>query len=450
MFQFNHLHLYIHIISIIMSILFFFLVYKFGSKTIVFLLIIVLLIGVSFMVFKIHMTMKTFHDMNERAKKNKPENMIEILVLKESRYHTVEDVYGKNIVGIIKDEEDIKRTLKEYSKLNVDYKSGINIYESLMNKEADAIILSSMSSSLMADDKIDMASFRTIYSEKIVSKSDIKEKKVDHNKKTTSYEGDKVFNIYISGTDTYGSIDTVSRSDVNIIASVNMDTGKVLLISTPRDSYVRIAGDGNNEYDKLTHAGVYGVESSIETLENLYDIDIDYYVRLNFDSVIHIIDLFDGVDVYNDQDFVSLHSSIHFKKGMVHLDSTNLLPFIRERYSLVRGDHDRGRNQQKVIEAIIKKIVKPNYLVSRGESIFVESSKYVETDIEFKQVMKWINYVVDSKTKFEVKNISVNGTGSIGLPSYAMPAHDLYMFEIEESSLNDVKNQIKELSLEKK
>ncbi len=450
MFMFKNLHLYILIISIIVSLTLFFLVYKFGNKAIVLVLIILLLIVVLFMVFKIHNTTKTFKAMNERAKKTKRENLIEVLVLKESKYNTIEDLYEKSILGFIKDEEDIKRTLKEYSELKIDYKSGINIYKSLMNKETDAIVLSSKSSSLMTDESIDLDSFRTIYSKEIVPKADTKEKKIDNIKKIKSYEGDKVFNIYISGADTYGSINTVSRSDVNIIASVNLNTGKVLLITTPRDSYVRIAGDGNNEYDKLTHAGVYGVKSSIETLENLYDIDIDYYVRVNFDSAMHIIDLFDGVDVYNDQDFVSFHSGIHFKKGIVHLDSTNLLPFIRERYSLVHGDHDRGRNQQKVITAVINKIAKPNYLISRGESIFIEGSKYVETDIEFKQIMKWVNYVIDSNTKFEVKNVSVSGTGSMGLRSYAMPGYKLYMFKINESSLNDVKNQIKELASEKK
>lgn len=150
---------------------------------------------------------------------------------------------------------------------------------------------------------------------------------------TKQVSGDS-FNIYISGIDAYGPISTVSRSDVNIIMTVNRATHKILLTTTPRDSYVAIADGGQNQYDKLTHAGIYGVNASVHTLENLYGIDISNYVRLNFISFLQLIDLVGGIDVYNDQEFTSLHGNYHFPVGQVHLNSDQALGFVRERYSL--------------------------------------------------------------------------------------------------------------------
>lgn len=128
------------------------------------------------------------------------------------------------------------------------------------------------------------------------------------------------------------------------------------MTTTPRDSYVPIADGGNNQKDKLTHAGIYGVDSSIHTLENLYGVDINYYVRLNFTSFLKLIDLLGGVDVYNDQEFTAHTNGKFYPVGNVHLDSEQALGFVRERYSLADGDRDRGRNQQKVIVAIIQKL----------------------------------------------------------------------------------------------
>ncbi len=127
----------------------------------------------------------------------------------------------------------------------------------------------------------------------------------------------KSFNIYISGIDTYGDISNVSRSDVNIIATINLDKGKILLTNTPRDYYVQLAGTTGNK-DKLTHAGYYGVSMSAKTLENLYDIHIDYYIRVNFTSLITLVDEIGGIDVYSDYDLITEHYKVHVKKGWNH------------------------------------------------------------------------------------------------------------------------------------
>ncbi|WP_315460338.1 LCP family protein, partial [uncultured Streptococcus sp.] len=221
-------------------------------------------------------------------------------------------------------------------------------YENLINGSSQAMVLNSAYSSLLELSYDDYESnLKTIYTYKIKKSASSEAKSSDAN----------VFNIYISGIDTYGSISTVSRSDVNIILTVNMNTHKILMTTTPRDSYVQIPDGGADQYDKLTHAGIYGVETSEKTLENLYGIDIDYYARINFTSFVSLIDAIGGVTVYNDQAFTSLHGNYNFEVGNVNLSSgEEALGFVRERYSLTNGDYDRGNNQLKVIQAIINKL----------------------------------------------------------------------------------------------
>ena len=165
------------------------------------------------------------------------------------------------------------------------------------------MVLNSVFESVIENEHPDYASkIKKIYTYKISKKIENAQSPATNN---------DVFNIYVSGIDTYGPVSSVSRSDVNIIMTVNRKTKKVLLTTTPRDAYVPIADGGNNQNDKLTHAGIYGVEASIHTLENLYGIKTNYYIRLNFTSFLKLVDLLGGIDVYNDQEFTSLHGNYH-------------------------------------------------------------------------------------------------------------------------------------------
>lgn len=250
------------------------------------------------------------------------------------------------------------------------------------------------------------------------------------------------FNIYISGIDSHGSISTISRSDVNIIMTVNRRTKKILLTTTPRDAYVPIAGGGAGQPDKLTHAGIYGVDASIGTLENLYGIKLDYYARLNFTSFIHLIDLVGGIEVVNDQEFTSLYGGYHFPVGTVSLNSDQALGFVRERYSLQDGDYDRGKNQQKVIAALIDKLASVNSLSSYNALIDGLGTS-VQTDMPLSEMLALANGQLASKSKYQVTSQAVSGTGSIGqLPSYAMPEAALYMVSLDQASLEAAKQAI--------
>lgn len=245
--------------------------------------------------------------------------------------------------------------------------------------------------------------------------------------------------IYVSGIDTYGPINSVSRSDVNILMTVNTDTKEVLLTTTPRDSYVPIADGGNNQYDKLTHAGIYGVDTSIHTLENLYDIDINYYARLNFTSFLKLIDLLGGIDVYNDQEFnAHTNNGKHYPVGNLHLNSTDALGFVRERYALADGDRDRGRNQQKVITAIIQKLTSTEVLTNYS-AVIQGLQESVQTNMPVEVMTDLVNRQLEKGGKYDVQSQDLKGTGRMDLPSYAMPGSQLYMMEVSQDSLASVK-----------
>ena len=325
--------------------------------------------------------------------------------------------------------------------LNVeDVASYQEAYDNLKSGKSKAMVLSGSYASLLESVDSNYASnLKTIYTYKIKKKNNNSAKQVDS----------KVFNIYISGIDTYGSISTVSRSDVNIIMTVNMSTHKILLTTTPRDAYVKIPDGGADQYDKLTHAGIYGVETSEKTLENLYGINIDYYARINFTSFLKLIDQLGGVTVHNDQAFTSLHGKFDFPVGDIQMNSEQALGFVRERYSLDGGDNDRGKNQEKVISAIVNKLASLDS-VSNFTSIVNNLQDSVQTNMSLDTINALANTQLDSGSKFTVTSQAVTGTGSTGqLTSYAMPNSSLYMMKLDDSSVESASQAIKNLMEEK-
>ena len=165
---------------------------------------------------------------------------------------------------------------------------------------------------------------------------------------------------------------------------------------------------------------------------------------MNFTSFLKLIDLLGGVDVYNDQDFTSLHGQYHFPVGNVHLDSEQALGFVRERYSLADGDRDRGRNQQKVIVAIIQKLTSTEAL-KNYDNIIQGLQDSLQTNMPLETMMDLVNTQLDSGGQYKVNSQDLKGTGRTDLPSYAMPDSNLYMMEIDESSLAAAKAAIKDV-----
>lgn len=373
------------------------------------------------------------------ASSNYSSYTMSVAVLADSEINNVSELSsvtaptGSDAENIQKLMDDIKTT--QSKDLTVEESSSyLAAYKSLLDGDTKAIVLNSVFENLIEQEYPDHAKkIKKIYTKDLT-------KKVEAPKVATGNS----FNVYISGIDTYGPISSVSRSDVNIIMTVNQDTKKILLTTTPRDAYVSIADGGNNQKDKLTHAGIYGVDASIHTLENLYGIDMNYYVRLNFTSFLKLIDLLGGVDVYNDQEFTSKHGNYYFPVGNVHLDSEQALGFVRERYSLANGDGDRARNQQKVIAAIIQKLTSTEAL-KNFDSIVQGLQDSVQTNMPPETMVSLVNGQLASGGKYTVTNQDLKGTGRMNLPSYAMPDSNLYMLEIDPTSLENVKATIKDV-----
>lgn len=425
------------IAAIVVSI---FLIIKKKAKIFNVIMLIVMNIVLVFSYMQFRTAIGLFDNLNSNATVS--EYTMNVVVLKNDKAEKLVDLKEATVAApVSSDGENINKLMKEIrdkekQSLNLtETKNYFSAYEQLTAGTARAMILNSSFEDLIANQHQDFKDkTKVIYSYKITKTV---------NAKAKQNAGD-TFNIYVSGIDTFGPVSSVSRSDVNIIMTVNKKTGKILLTTTPRDSYVKIADGGNNQYDKLTHAGLYGVDSSIHTLENLYGIKIDYYARLNFTSFLKLIDTVGGVDVYNDQTFTSLYGKYNFTQGMVHLDADKALGFVRERYSLTGGDNDRGKNQEKVIAAIIKKLTSKEGL-SNYQSVIKELSQSIQTNMPLETAMGLANEQLSAGKDYNVTSQALTGTGSMNLPSYAMPEARLYMTQINEQSLTEVTENIKEV-----
>ncbi|MDV2595686.1 LCP family glycopolymer transferase CpsA [Streptococcus infantarius] len=436
---FRHLNVVYTIILVAIFVLCLILSILKKSRVLTTVLLVVFSIIAAVSLFAFKSLVDVAHNMNETASYSEIE--MSVVVPSNSSVNDVSDLTsvqaptdadGSNInelLSHIKSEKGVDLATEKVDSYQV-------AYENLVNGSSQAMVFNSAYSSLLEMSYENFQSnLKTIYSYKI--KTSIKDEAKAHDS--------NVFNIYISGIDTYGSISTVSRSDVNLILTVNMNTHKILMTETPRDAYVKIPDGGADQYDKLTHAGIYGVETSEKTLENLYGITIDYYARLNFDSFLKLIDALSGITVYNSQAFTSLHGNYEFPVGNVTLDSDKALGFVRERYSLEHGDYDRGNNQMKVIQAILNKLTSLNS-VSNYSTIISNVQDSIQTDMKLDTMMKLVNTQLDSGKKFTVTSQEVTGTGSTGeLTSYAMPSSSLYMIKLDDASVAKASQAIKDV-----
>ena len=234
----------------------------------------------------------------------------------------------------------------------------------------------------------------------------------------TTANGGKVYTIYLSGIDTRGEMTAKSRSDVNIIATVNTDTHEILLVSTPRDYFVPLSISGGAP-DKLTHAGIYGIDVCMDTLGMLYDIDINYYFRINFGGFVKVIDALGGITVNSDYDFDSKNIlGYHFNKGENYLNGEQALIFARERYAFQEGDRQRGKNQMEIIRGVVKKALSPEILTSYS-SILSSLDGCFGTNITYEEIAQILQQQLTNGGDWTIVSYSVNGTGATEKP-YSM------------------------------
>ena len=360
-----------------------------------------------------------------------------VMTLDDSKYKNIKDLDGKSI-GIYSSkngEEAIKLLDKKIKSTSKEYKNVVELFEDLQDNKIDAVLINESTKNLLDTDLADMElKLKEIYKVYVsIEKTDIV-KVVDITKKP--------FNIYVAGGDAYGSIDNVTNTDVNMIITVDPVNRKVLLTSIPRDYYVNLPSFGNDAYDKLTHAGYYGIEESVKAIENLLDIDINYYVKVNFSTIEGVIDAIKGVDVYSDYSFNECAYGIyHFNKGMNHLNGKQALAFARERKSFSDGDIQRVKNQQKVLTAIIDKVTSSTTLVTNFSQILDSVGNSFSTNMETKSINRFIKMQLNDMRGWSIESQNLVGT-DLYTYTYTYPNLQLYVMKQDENSIAQSKNKI--------
>lgn len=432
------------LIQLILGII---IIRKKGIKFIKFLAILaminIMIINSLFIIY----TKQVLDVFNSISKRNVSNAQFSLVVRTDSKYNNIEDVknevlyYPSNISQ--KTFNLVNETLKnEYGATfeTNNSKDLIGVAKSLLEGNSEVILLNESYREFITDQYRDFNNLtKVIKSFDIVVKETVGAKSKDVNYNDS-------FNIYISGIDTFGDISTVSRSDVNLILSVNPNTNKIVITTIPRDTYTRIAGDGENEYDKLTHAGLYGVESSIKTIENLLGITINYYARVNFSSLIKMVDVLGGIEVENVETFTS-RNGYHYPKGTIHLTGEEALEYSRERYNLNEGEVGRGKNQERVVTGMLRKAMSPSIIFNYSGflGVILES---METNMGQNKLIELINKQISDGKGWDIKSIDVKGEGT-SAPSFAMGGQSLYMMIPFDESIEETRAEIIKLLEEK-
>lgn len=358
---------------------------------------------------------------------------VSIIVKAKSTYQYTQDLKGKVYSTLATDDKSVDKTIEKLQTENNEniqpkvYSGVLTLVNALYNNDVDCIIINESYRAMIEEDFPNFSSdTRVIYSKQYVT---------EINSPENSDITRNTFNVYVSGIDTYGSITTKSRSDVNMIMTVNPTTKTILLTSIPRDYYIPFNVLGGQR-DKLTHSGLYGVNETMQNVASYFGIDIDYFIRVNFDSLIDIVDSLGGIEVYNPQAFKN------FEVGKITLNGEEALAFSRERYSFEDGDKERGRNQMRVITGIINKVLSPA-IISNYSELMDKLHVSFQTNMSDEQIISLVRMQLDDMSPWTIQQQSVNGNGqTLYSPIYGS---DLYMMVPDDKSVENAKVKINEL-----
>ncbi len=363
--------------------------------------------------FYLQATMNVLNDFSEVQTIETP---VGIFVRSDDPAVSIED--AKDYTFGVLSNMDTENTEKALDELNAKYGSFVQtqsydgltqIADALLLREADAIILNTAYLDLYEDlEGYTEFEFQIRELETIVLKEEIKVEKPKNEKD----EDPHIFTVYIGGSDSRGSINQQARNDVNIVATVNTETKQVLLVTTPRDYYVPLSISGGSR-DKLTHAGIYGIEVSRDSLGLLYDTDIDYYFRINFSGVERVVDALGGITVNNEYEF-STYNGHYFPAGEVYLDSSNVLPYARDR-KLSGGEEARGKRQLSVIEGCINKAMSPDILM-KYTSLLDSVSDCIIMDVPSSEISNIVRQQLEDGGSWNITRYAVTGWGDSQQP----------------------------------
>ena len=385
---------------------------------------------------------KTSSTLTELSTVKGSSNTVSVYVLDEDPAQKVEDIAGYT-VGILKTtgRENTNKAISEVessigSSLSIKEYDNMSMLNDLKKKEIGAVIVNDAFIGMASDAEryewvsgglriLATYSFEVENAPEVVAPDDLPE----------------TFVLYLSGIDTFGDITARSRSDVNILAVVNTRTKNMLLLSTPRDSYVSYSVTGGAK-DKLTHAGIYGVDASIDALEKLYDINIDYYLRVNFTGFVEIIDALGGVEVYSDYDF-TVQNIRDYHVGYNQVTGIEALAFARERYSFAAGDFQRAKNQMEVIRAVISKATSASMLANYT-TVMDAIGKNFNTNMPEDQLTSLIRMQLQDMAPWNITSYTTNGT-SRSAETYSMPGQQLYVIDLDQNAINQAKDLIRQV-----
>ena len=316
-----------------------------------------------------------------------------------------------------------------------DFDSIGEMVSALYSSNVSALVMNNSYLEMLADTNVDFEEkTRVVYSFEV--RSEVADVPNEVDIKT------EPFVMLISGSDSRNGLQEVARSDVNMLAVVNPKEHKILLVSVPRDYYVQLHGTTGTK-DKLTHAGVYGIEMSRTTIEDLFGININYTTKVSFGTVVSVVDALGGIEINSDQEFTAFtDKKCHIKQGVQTLDSSCALAYARERYAYETGDRHRVQNQQDVTEAILEKIGDPHYLAKYPKILKAAEGSF-ETSMSYDMITDFAKTQLASLHSWEIEKISVDGTGAM-LPTYSMGAQNLYVMIPDQSTVDAAKAKIQE------
>ena len=365
-----------------------------------------------------------------------------VVVLKDSSYNNLNDLSGKvmgyAILDQNKNEYDAIMKLKVSTELK-SYDNPYSLYEDLKDKSLDSIVVNEGFMQILEEEYEDFDdNTRIIYTFGVESKieSEVVEEVTEL----------KPVNILISGSySRRGKIQSKTRSDVNMIMTIDPANHKILLTSIPRDYYVQLHGKTGLK-DKLTHAGIYGINMTKTTLEDLFNIKIDYTIKVGFASVVKIVDLVGGIDIYSDKSFRSWCGDAwaertNVKQGWNHFTGAQALSYARERYAYKEGDNHRVQNQQQVLEAIIEKLANDRSILRRYDKLLDSLSELYRTDLPSSYIKLIVKDQLENMTSWTIEKQQVSGYGSMG-HCYSMPSYNLWIMIPDNNSVKTARNNI--------
>lgn len=398
--------------------------------------VILSIILIIIMVFGITYELNTIDFLKQFGFNTYKEEVYNVLVLDESEYEELNDLDNESIGHLDENVHEGLNSAIEKIDNNIDFESVIlddinSLVDNLSSEEVAAIILEDAQITMLEEDNNGlMDNFRIIASFDIETEIEVVSKEVNVTEDS--------YNILITGIDSYGSITRVSRSDVNMIVSVNPKENKILLTSIPRDYYVYLSDYG--DYDKLTHTGIYGIDVTTKALEDLLDIDINYYVKVNFTTLVDIVDELGGITVNSNYDFTSI-DGYHFSKGENNLNGEEALSFARERQAFSEGDRVRVENQQLVLTAIINKVLSPSIITNYNSLLNALSGEFL-TNITNNEITDLIKWQIDGMYSWDIETISLDGSNAFDY-TYSYKNQKLYVMMPYSESVNSAKEKIK-------